>query len=193
MTDAITLAVSSGLTHLATNLDNLVVMFGLILTIGRGRVAAGYVLAQALVLALAFLAAEQVDTELPLPVGYLGLIPVGLGLWGIWKHHAAPDADGQIPEVRASILALTVLFLSLSFDTFAVFTPLLADSRAAFTAPVLGGALMSTILIAAVGAASAGIAPRRKARVAKLERFAPYVMIAVGLYVLLNTATDAVL
>jgi cadmium resistance protein CadD (predicted permease) len=134
-----------------------------------------------------------VDTELPLPVGYLGLIPVGLGLWGIWRHHAAPNADGQIPEVRASILALTVLFLSLSFDTFAVFTPLLADSQAAFTAPVLGGALISTIAIAAVGAASAGIAPSRKARVAKLERFAPYVMIAVGLYVLLNTATDALL
>ncbi|WP_422050214.1 hypothetical protein [Shimia sp.] len=192
MMETVALAVSSCLTHLATNLDNLVVMLGLILTMGRFQVIVGYMLAQVLVLAIAFLVAERADTELPLPVGYLGLVPIGLGLWGLWQHRSAPDAEGQAPEVRANTVALTVLFLSLSFDTFAVFTPLLADSRAVYSAPVLGGALISALVVAAIGAVSAGIAPDRIARVQKLERFAPYVMTAVGLYVVLNTATDAI-
>ncbi|MBO9401887.1 hypothetical protein [Shimia sp. R9_3] len=192
MMEAVALAVSSCLTHLATNLDNLVVMLGLALTTARFQVIAGYMLAQVLVLAIAFLVAEHVDTELPLPVGCLGLVPIGLGLWGIGQNRSAADVDGQMPVVKANTMALTVLFLSLSFDTFVVFTPLLADSRAVYSAPVLGGALISALVVAAIGAAGAGIAPSRIVSLQKLEGFAPYVMIAVGLYVVLNTATDAI-
>lgn len=192
MIDFIALAISSGLAHVATNLDNLIVMVGLFLTIGRIPVLTGYLLAQCIVLAAAFGVAEGVDTELPLPVGYLGLIPLGLGVLTLWKQRYAVDAETPGPSVKPNAWAITVLFLSLSFDTFAVFAPLLADSQAIYNVPVLLGAGLSAMTLAFAGLAMSRVAPGGVARVETLERFAPYVMVAIGLYVVLNTATDAV-
>ncbi|MDA5555469.1 hypothetical protein [Shimia sp. MMG029] len=191
MIEIATLAISSAVAHLATNLDNLIILIGLIATVGPRPAISGYLLAQVMVLTAAFFVAERVDTELPIPVGYLGAIPIGLGLWSLW-HRTDPSTEVQSPTVRPQVFALTLLFLSLSFDTFAVFAPLLADSRAAFSAPVLLGAAVSAMALALAGAMIGQFAPSRVAQVARLERFAPYVMIAIGLYVVLNTATDAV-
>ncbi|MBO9473326.1 cadmium resistance transporter [Shimia sp. R10_1] len=192
MIEIATLAVSSAVAHVATNLDNLIILIGLIATVGRRPAISGYLLAQVAVLAAAFFVAERVDTELPIPVGYLGVIPIVLGLWSLWRGGDDSSTETQSPTVKPQVFALTLLFLSLSFDTFAVFAPLLADSRAAFSAPVLLGAAVSAMALALAGALIGQFAPSRVAQVARLERFAPYVMIAIGLYVVLNTATDAV-
>ncbi|MBO9477693.1 hypothetical protein J7382_09125 [Shimia sp. R11_0] len=193
MIDWIGLAVSAALAHVATNLDNLAILVGVTLTIGRIRAVFGYLIAQGVVLAAAFLLSEGLEIGLAAYVGYLGLIPMAVGGLALVRRQKAALQEDLTPSepMRRQLVAVVMLFLSVSFDTFAVFTPLLADSRQIFTAPVLAGAAMSALLISGVGAMLARLAPERVRRMGRLEWFAPYVMIAVGFYIVLNTTTDA--
>jgi hypothetical protein len=48
------------------------------------------------------------------------------------------------------------------------------------------------LALAGIGLAITQLTGELVSRVVRLDRFAPYVMIAVGFYVLINTATDIV-
>ncbi|CUH53093.1 hypothetical protein [Shimia marina] len=193
MIDWIGLAISATLAHVATNLDNLVILVGVILTIERLRAITGYLAAQCLVLSAAYVVAEGLEIGFASYVGFLGVIPMAVGgLALVRRQKSASLADVPTTEpAQRQMVAISLLFLSVSFDTFAVFTPLLADSRQAFTIPILAGAALSALMIAVCGAMLARLAPERARRMGRLEWFAPYVMIAVGFYIVLNTTTDA--
>ncbi|GAA6181928.1 hypothetical protein NBRC116594_33660 [Shimia sp. NS0008-38b] len=186
------LVVSAALAHVATNLDNLVIMVGLILTIGRLRTVTSYIVAQVIVFAAAYYVSEGLETELPMKIGYLGVIPIALGVVALLRRSPSTASVEEKPLGQTHFIAVLVLFLSVSFDTFAVFTPLLADTRQVFFMPVLIGAAVSTLMLALSGALLAEFAPNRVDRLGRLEWLAPYVMIAIGLYVVFNTSTDAV-
>lgn len=191
MLDLLGFAVSVGLAHVLTNLDNLAILVGLILTLGQVRATAGFLLAQSIMLGVAFFVSAGLETEVPHRVGYLGVVPIVLGVVTLVRRNRADTGAPNIAD-RAHLVGVVLLFLSVSFDSFAVLTPLFADSTRAFTFAALVGAGVSAILISVLGVCFARLAPARVERIGRLDWLAPYAMIAIGLYVVLNTATDVV-
>ncbi|TCL09273.1 cadmium resistance protein CadD (predicted permease) [Shimia isoporae] len=182
---------SAFVAHLLTNIDNLAIMAGMILTLGIWRTTVGYLAAQVIMLGAAMLLAEGLESEVPNAVGYLGLVPLLLGFTALARQwRGGEDAKHSFDRMR--VIAVIALFLSVSLDSFAVFAPLLADSTDSYRAAALGGAAVSALLLAIVGLAVTRATGGLITRVVRLDRFAPYVMIAVGFYVLMNTATDMV-
>lgn len=185
-------ALSAALVQVATNLDNLAVLLGLMLTLPRRVAVAAFLCAQGLVVSAALAVAYGASDALAGWVGYLGVLPIGLGLWQLRPGRGA-EADTPSPAVsRGSVPVTTALFLSLSVDSFLVMTPVLADSAGSFRMAAVTGALAAALGMA-FGAASlfkpggvlSAILPR-------LDRLTPFVMILAGIYVLSNTGTDVV-
>lgn len=83
MIDEFGIALSAVTAHLATNLDNLAIMVGLILTVGQLRTLSGYLIAQGIMLTAAVFVSAGLETGLPHQVGYLGFIPIGLGVYAL--------------------------------------------------------------------------------------------------------------
>lgn len=186
------MAVSAAFALIATNLDNLAVMIALMLTTPRSRVLGGFSAAQVTVLGFALAVAEGVETAIPGWTGYLGVIPLGLGLWGVWANWQAGEGFTPTKRIKGTFLASFLLFLSLSTDSFAVFAPLLADSTNAFRVSALIGAGLAALALSLLGLTLSQSAKPGGKMVERLERFGPYVMIAVGLYILSNSGTDTI-
>ncbi|WP_209596198.1 cadmium resistance transporter [Ruegeria sp. HKCCSP351] len=189
MLDHALFAASAGIAMISTNLDNLAVLLGLILVIEQRRAIIGFAVAQTIVLTLAMTVALGVDQSgAPFWIGFLGLVPLVFGLRGIWRQFVGSNSEET--EAKGAVTSVVTLFLSLSIDSFAVMTPLLADSAPSYrVAALIGAALAASVLvfIAAWGA------PRAKSlgpRVARMDRIAPYIMVCVGLYILFNSPTD---
>jgi hypothetical protein len=92
--DHLTFAVSAALAQVLTNLDNLAVLLALLLTLGRARAVGGFVIAQAVVLAAAMGLAIGADQALSGWVGYLGIVPIALGLHALWQQSGV-DGGGR--------------------------------------------------------------------------------------------------
>jgi len=189
MLDYVLFAISSGIAVISTNLDNLAVLLGLLIVMDQRRAIAGFAVAQVIVLAAATAIASGLNQSgVPNWIGYLGFVPLVLGVRGIWRQTRADDTQ-DVP-VGGAATSVLLLFLSLSFDSFAMITPLLADSSVGFRVAAIIGALCAAALL--VGVASWG-APRAKSlgpRIARLDRIAPFIMVLVGLYILINSPTD---
>ncbi|SFM14301.1 hypothetical protein [Shimia aestuarii] len=179
-------AFSVTLALILTNLDNLAVMVALMLRLPKKRVLIAFVTAQVIVLAVAKAIAEGIEIGLSAQAGWLGIVPILIGVRALLQENG-----GEGPKARddATLVALVLLFLSISSDSLIVLAPLLADAapghRVAgiFGAILAWGGLMAAGLKTAQAGGTTGWARR-------LERLAPWVMIAVGTYVLLDTATD---
>jgi cadmium resistance protein CadD (predicted permease) len=176
--------------YAATNVDNLLIMASLSAgRASRGHVIAGFVVASCTVLLVAS-TAVFIDRLLPpRALGYLGFVPIGVGAYLLFfSGTEARDATGR----TATWPAISGLLLANSGDTIFVLGPLFAESG---TNARLGLAI-GFVLIAAVWLLLILGASRQVARSEVLSRLgyriAPWMMIVVGLYVLADTATDAV-
>ncbi|GAA6192413.1 cadmium resistance transporter [Phaeobacter sp. NW0010-22] len=189
--DILAFALSAGLAQIFTNIDNLAALLGLSLVMGPWRSILAYMLAQGLILTAAMgvaLGANQVQFG---SAGLLGLIPLFLGMRGVWQQFgSAENSAEQGFSGRTSLVMTTVLFLSLSLDSFAVMTPLLVESSPVYRGAALMGALMAVVLLGAIGLVFTKTARPTGSWISKFERLAPYVMICAGLYVLLDSGTD---
>ncbi len=189
--DILAFALSAGLTQILTNIDNLAVLLGLSLVMGPWRSILAYILAQGLILTAAMgvaLGANQVQFG---SAGLLGLIPLFLGMRGVWQQFgSAENSAEQGFSGRTSLVMTTVLFLSLSLDSFAMMTPLLVESSPVYRGAALIGALMAVVLLGAIGLVFTKTARPTGSWVRKFDTLAPYVMICAGLYVLLDSGTD---
>ncbi len=177
---------SVALAHAATNLDNLAMLLVLSYSVGRQKALAGFLLAQAIVLGLAMALGSGTEALIGAHARWLGLVPIAFGIMAFRQRDerrtALPGSSGA--------LAVTALFLGLSFDTLAVLTPVFADSTLRFDLDALTGASLSSL---AIGGSVYALtrAPRRSLPALKrFNRIAPFIMIAAGIYVLLNTGTD---
>ncbi|WP_171237608.1 hypothetical protein [Ruegeria sp. HKCCA5763] len=189
MLDHALFAVSAGIAMVSTNLDNLAVLLGLILVMEQRRAIIGFAVAQTLVLTLAMTVALGLNQSgVPFWIGYLGIVPLVFGFRGIWKQYR--DAEAQDTDSNAAVTSVVTLFLSLSIDSFAVMTPLLADSAPTFRIAALVGAVVAATGLVAVATWGAPRAKSLGPRVARLDRIAPYIMVCVGLYILFNSPTD---
>ncbi len=186
--DTITALALALVTYGSTNLDNLLLM----VTIAAGMhdrkpAVVGFLVAT---LVLASVAASFVVFSYviaPAMLRYLGIVPILLGTRMLFSRSAGdPSASSrrQTPQAIASVL------LANSADTIAAFGPLVAESE-----PVAAGALLVGFVVAAAIWLLLMLKLSRSpggetALTTKMQRFTPFVMIAVGLYILADTGTD---
>ncbi len=189
--DLIAFGLSAAIAQVLTNIDNLAALLALSLVVGKWRAIAGYVAAQAVILVLAMAVAIGSEQLVPSNVGLLGLIPIGLGLRGLWQQFRNEDITPAEPfSSGSSFLMTSLLFLGLSMDSFAVMAPLLADSTPLFRFSALVGAVLAVLALGAAGLALAHTARSAGPWTLRFERLAPYVMVLAGIYVLLDSGTD---
>lgn len=189
--DGLSLGASALVAHVGTNLDNFLALMALLPGLGRLRAVTAFVSAQALVLSLAWGFAEGVEHIIGGAVGWLGLVPLGLGLYGVWGMMRASDAEASVrTKSPPNLIAAVLMFLAMSGDTLAVFVPFLADTSEVLEHWVLLGAGLSVVILAGVSLGLWRGMSRISAAARWLEAALPWIMIAVGLYVIWNTATD---
>lgn len=183
--------------YVATNLDNLTLLVSLLVRY-RGRtmfVSLGYLLSMLFLGVVAFWVGEAAD-KVPLQyLGLLGLIPVGLGLHGLWRLYKPKDESDSADEKQAStgwaiLVATFFTQLGNGGDTIVTFGVVFADSMV--NADPLIFATIATMASIFVLGAVWGV--RHPALGNLVDRYGPKVtpvlMIIVGIYVLMNTATD---
>ena len=181
----------------ATNLDN----FALLVTLlaqyrhNSSTVIAGYLCSAALIGLAGFLAGTAANTAPVEYLGYLGLIPVSLGIVGIvrlLRNNSQTEADRtSSPASRGSVF-LAVLFTQLSngVDTLVTVGVLFADSLAAAD-PLIGITFAGMGMLFVITALFAVRRPQISDTIDRYaDRVTPFILLLVGVYVLLNTGTD---
>lgn len=193
MLDHVIFAASAFAAQILTNLDNLAALVALMMVSGPRRAIAGFLCAQIIVITIAFLLALGVDDVVPHWAGYLGLIPLGLGIIGILRQFRGEETQ-QAARVSAgaSTLVTMLLFVSLSMDTFAVLAPLLADSTPSYRFAGVAGAVVAALTLSALALLGARAPIMTGGLAQRLEALVPYVMICAGIYILSNSWTDAI-
>ncbi|WP_424986265.1 hypothetical protein [Microbulbifer sp. S227A] len=190
--EALAFAASTGMALALTNIDNLLVLLAVLIPLGPMRALTGYVAAQLLVLGLSVAVSLGASDLLSGQSGYLGVVPLAMGLRGLYLARRATREEVGPVATGGGVMALILMFLGMSADTFGVLVPILTDSLPGFRLWGVAGAL------AAIGAmALAAYVPFRRGGPApawtiRAERLGPYVMILAGLYVLSDSATDLI-
>jgi cadmium resistance protein CadD (predicted permease) len=174
--------------YVSTNVDNLLLMG----TIAAGHpdqraVTRGYIAASTAVLAasVAFIFLTLVLT--PDTLGYLGLLPIALGLRMLL---GSGDELGRGPGKAPTAMSIAAVLFANSSDSIAVFGSLIAESeKHVVIALVVGFVLASIAWLALIRQVSSRYL--QSSRVQSLAtRAMPCVMIAIGIYILLDSTTD---
>ena len=179
----------------STNLDNLFLLMALLSGAERrtAAIVIGYASAIALVLAVAVAASLVADIFSDTWLRFLGLIPLTMGIW-----RARHLARGFYAEPAASIRPATGAFsvfavmLANSGDSLGVFASLLSET----SEPLILVAIATSLAMACLWVAAARWVvehPSLAPHLHRLDRIlVPILLIAVGLYILTDTATDTV-
>lgn len=189
----IIIAVTAG-AFVATNLDNLILLIALFARFERRQklVAAGYFAGMLIIGAIGLAIGKATDLFPVEYLGYLGIIPVWLGVSALIKLYRGNSAGSNIREDKdhAVFAATLITQLSNGSDTVVTFSILFADSNPATDWLIA----LSFVLMLFVFASTAYFSLRHRWLSNTLERYGkyitPFILISVGLYVLSNTATD---
>lgn len=190
--ELITIIAVAAASFVATGLDNLLILVGLLgASRERREVASGYLTGMLLVATVAA-GLSMATHRLPSPtLGYLGLIPIGLGMWHLVQQwRPAPSTDRA--RRGDGVLSVALVTVAASGDSLATFVALLSDSVMPLAVPIL-----ATIAACSVGwLALARYLSTREGVVRVMQRGGAYLMpvllIAIGTYILLDSPTDVV-
>ena len=182
----------------ATNLDNLVL---LVVLMGaepgkRPAAALGFLTSAICLLGIATLGAvlgASMDASL---IGYIGAIPLLLGFYLLYRQfRGGGSASEQAPDAPilakgSGWLASFTLMLSNSGDSLAIFLPLLAESDRDSLLWEISTFLVMALLWVSLAWRIAG-EPNLARSIEKIgQRLVPWIMIAAGIYILMDTGTD---
>lgn len=180
----------------ATNIDNLILLVTWLITPNSRaeQVFAGYTLGMFGLLALCYvvaLSAAFVPVEY---LGFLGVVPVGLGIKKLWDLRRMKSEVSAVtrPTLGARSLVPTIALTQVGngADTIVVFVPLLSDTMGGLD-PLIALCFAAMVLIWFGTARFLALHARRLRMIERYgELVAPIVMIVIGLYILDNTATD---
>lgn len=196
MMDAMTILAVSMTALFATSIDNLAILVALYARF-RGRallVTMAHLGTTTFVVIAAWFLGEAAARAPVEYVGLLGVVPLTIGvywLYGLLFRRGGPASVVEAHNKGRVVVAATVMSLiGNSVDTLLTMTVMFADSRQDLDILVLVGALVAATLLAmlarvAVSNPALGPFVERHS-----QRFAPFVMIGIGVYVLANTATD---
>ncbi|MDH5262568.1 MAG: cadmium resistance transporter [Gammaproteobacteria bacterium] len=180
--------------YAATNMDNLTILVSWMLA-GKtsfAGIASGYAMATIAVLVsstILGLSSNVIPVEL---IGYLGVFPIGLGIYSLIGQIRGGSRQADANTGNAAALGVAATLTGNSADSIIIFSPMLADSKG-----IVDLYIVSAFVV--VAAAWFWMAKVASQRVAKLDAvtnvagwIAPIIMIYVGIYILMNTATDVV-
>ena len=178
----------------STSLDNFTLLLGFFADeeYPRRQVVGGYVASVSLVLVLAWGASAAVEMAPTAYLGYLGVIPLGLGLVGLYRlvRHAGPVAVAQ-PQPAKGFFPVLLVMLANSGDSFSVYVSVFADTAERLEVPILAVVVVCALL----AAAAARWLVTRSGLAQPIQRIAtialPFLLIAIGTYILIDTTTDA--
>ena len=186
---------------IATNMDNLLLLVMLLGANARRRSAVllGFLCSTIAVICVSALGVAVEGAIGPALIGYLGIIPVLLGLhmlYQSWSGGSTADeeiemlADTTEPKIWWSTF---ILMFSNSGDSVAVFLPLLAESGRSALLFIVCSYLAMAVLWSGLSYLISGQQSLARRLEHRAEKFVPWIMIAVGFYILMDTATDTLL
>jgi cadmium resistance protein CadD (predicted permease) len=199
--EALALAGLVAFSYASTNLDNFLVLSAYSAKPGYrplyGRLAFVSVCLTVIVASLAL--ARVADALIADKLRYLGIIPLALGLYQLWKlvfQRTAPDSEHD-EDKGPPLLAWSFYFsfalalLANSSDSVIVLTPIFADLRVAFIVICAVAAVVVAVMLSSV-AGFIGTHPLLRAQVEKIGEWAlPFLLIGIGLMILLSKADHA--
>lgn len=190
-----------GSSFVFTNLDNLVllvVMLGAD-TQSRAAVILGFLASAICVLCICAIGAVIGANLDPGLIGYLGLAPLMMGVYLLYKLFRGDKPDllsegDHNPGAQASgLVGSFLLMFSNSSDSVAIFFPLLAESGRDALLWIVSAFLLCALLWSVLAWRIAD-QPRIARRIEKVgEKLVPWIMIGMGVYILLDTGTDTLL
>jgi cadmium resistance protein CadD (predicted permease) len=186
---------------IATNIDNLLLLVVLLGANAKRRSAVllGFLCSTIAVICVSALGVALEGAIGPALIGYLGIVPLLLGfhmLYQSWSDGHAADEELELltnttePKIWWSTF---ILMFSNSGDSVAVFLPLLAESGRSALLLIVCSYLFMAVLWTGLSyliSGHQGLARRLEHRA---EKIVPWIMIAVGTYILMDTATDTLL
>ncbi|GAA0777480.1 hypothetical protein E1180_16740 [Roseibium denhamense] len=182
----LTVALAYGL----TNVDGFFAVLALAAG-GRAVMAAiGFLIAHVIVLGSALVLGAGAMVFAPADLGLLGIVPVAFGFREILKNRSRKTRHAPPPPQAGSVLTATLLFLSLSTDTLVVMAAFFADTRGELDVFILLGGVAAIAATLACALAVNTVFKPTDAGKRFFERLAPLVMIAAGVYILMDTQTD---
>ena len=188
--------VASG--FVATNVDNLLI---LVILLGANAKRRSAVLLGFIASAIAVICASALGVGLGSLVGanligYLGLVPLSLGSYMLYTAWRGGTQEAEQVDVVANPgepgiwISTFVLMFSNSGDSIAVFLPLLAESARTSLLLIICTYLVMALSWACLSYLISGQPSLAKRIEKRAEKIVPWVMIGVGAYILLDTATD---
>ena len=178
----------------ATNMDNLLLLTGLLAaSFKQTAVLSGYLLTALIVIVLSLVIAllgDVIDTRY---VGFLGLLPVALGLRGMVSLIRGTRQISASAAPVTGVWPTVAVVLPMSGDSLAVYIPLLADTRAAMDVLIIATLSVCAVTMAFVSRALVS-RPALRDRIGSAGAWImPPLMIGIGAYVLLDTASDVLI
>ena len=181
--------------YAATNIDNLTILISWMLAgkIPFAGIASGYAMATIAVLVSSVilgLSSNAIPVEL---IGYLGILPIGLGIYSlIGQFRGGSRQAAGANTGHGAALGVAVTLLVNSADSVLVFSPMLADSMAIIDLFIVS----AFVVVAAAWFWMAKVASQHAAKLDAVTNvagwIAPLIMIYVGIYILMDTATDVI-
>jgi cadmium resistance protein CadD (predicted permease) len=186
---------------IATNIDNHLVLVVLLGANARRRSAVllGFLCSAITVICVSALGVVVEGAIGPGLIGYLGIVPLLLGLHMLYQSwgggHAADEEFESLAHTGEPKIWLStfILMFSNSGDSVAVFLPLLAESGRSALLLIVCSYLAMAVLWSGLSyliSGHQGLARRLEHRA---EKIVPWIMIVVGIYILMDTATDTLL
>ena len=175
--------------YAATNVDNLFLMSTISVRATRRSLVTGFLIASTAVLIVVSLASLIGDVLPPVVLGYLGFVPISIGLYLL----LFANLQEKPPLVRTTAWpAIAAVLFANSGDTVFAIGPLFAESGdGAQIGLAIGFALIAAMWLTLILGLSARIA--RSDRLSRVgQRLAPWMMILVGLDILSDSTTDVV-
>jgi cadmium resistance protein CadD (predicted permease) len=184
-------------TFVATSFDNFTLLLGFYADdeYPRRQVAAGYLGSALLVVLAAWTASAAAELAPASFLGLLGLIPLSLGVVGLYR--LIREAGSETVSTRSSpskgFLPVLLVMLANSGDSLSVLVSVFADTAESLEIPVV----LTVAACALVYSALARWLVTRSGIGLRIQRVAPvvlpFLLIAIGIYILLDTGTDVAL
>jgi cadmium resistance protein CadD (predicted permease) len=185
----------AGASFISTSFDNFTLLIGFYADgrYSKTKVLFGYAASTLGMVFLAHGAATAVEGAPAALLGYLGLVPLAMGLAGVARLvRGGPDAEAVTDPAPRGFWAVLGVMLANSGDTLVVFVSVFADTAEGLEWWVMGAAVAIAVgyaILARWLVERAGAADRLQRRT---RMVLPFLLIGIGAYILANTPTDVV-
>ena len=195
MSDVLPVIGVAAVAFLSTNADNLALLFAFLAdrSFSARNVLFGYAFGMLGILALSWVVSWLADFFPHQYIGFLGVVPIFLGIKRLYHNLVDRGSEAELAPAaskRSQVITVALADVAHGPDTIILFSALLADSDAIGQSAVT----VSYLVLVEVWCFFGSYLFRHPGIRGPVQRyghrFAPYLLIGVGLFILLNTAHD---